>query len=167
MTVIRTIRVGDNDRRPTEEEVQELVSEIGRRFEDIGVDCYVRADSKSSIRFSECKLTDDYVERYGMNENMSGRGGRYLSYDDWVEVNNTVNGVLDEANVSAVVSSVTHDIRSGRTKYSFRDYIYGSSRWTSRGRGRHGWRLDRGRERLLEHALRREREIEEFLARED
>jgi hypothetical protein len=76
------------------------------------------------VNISDVRLDDKKLETEGYNLQVSHtksgtRRTRALSWDNWVEVNDTINSELDSMNVSANVNSLggKFKIRSGTTAY--------------------------------------------------
>jgi len=71
------------------------------------------------------RLSNDYVKKYGRNFSPhTGRRGRILGWRNWVEVNDTVNDVLDKMHVGANVKSLggKFRIRQGTHRYGEEDW---------------------------------------------
>jgi hypothetical protein len=101
-----------------------VAEELQRTLKTKGYDNYSNVKD-SHITISDIRLSDDYVQKYGMNKSpYSGRGGRVLGWRNWVEVNNTINEVLDKLGVSANARSLKgiFKIREGKTKFTEDDW---------------------------------------------
>ena len=73
-----------------------------------------------SVNISDIRLSPSYVEKYGRNIfAYSGRRGNVLGWVNWVEVNNTINRVLDKMNVSANVHSLHGQLKVREGMHSF------------------------------------------------
>ena len=60
-----------------------------------------------SINVSNVRLSEEYIRKYGYNvSGWSGRRGRYLSWDNWVDLNGEVNELFDENGVRADIKSL-------------------------------------------------------------
>jgi len=71
------------------------------------------------------RLSNDYVKKHGRNFSpYSGRRGRILGWQNWVQVNNTVNDVLDKMNVGANIKSLhgKFRIRQGTHRFTENDW---------------------------------------------
>jgi hypothetical protein len=71
------------------------------------------------------RLSNEYVKKHGRNFSpFTGRRGRILGWKNWVEVNNTVNKVLDKMHVGANVKSL-----GGKFKIRYGTHAFTESDW--------------------------------------
>ena len=170
MTKVTKIRVCDRITGecyvPQEEEMVKITRGLREELLDRGIACDVGRRTGSSIDITGCRLSQEYIDEYGYNlspyaEMFGGklRRGRILGWEDWVEVNDAINDVLDEQDVSANVQSLggKFKIRRGRDRMRRDDWedlayenvgsmmhpISREDAWMSEGRGREGWRRDK------------------------
>jgi hypothetical protein len=71
------------------------------------------------------RLSDGYVKKYGYNFSpYTGRRGRILGWQNWVEVNNTANIILDKLHAGANIKSLggKFKIRIGTTALTESDW---------------------------------------------
>jgi len=81
--------------------------------------------SSTGVNVSDIRLSQEYINKYGHNVSpFSGRRGRYLGWDNWVQVNAIINKALDEAHISANVKSLggKFRIREGRKRFTRSDW---------------------------------------------
>ena len=72
----------------------------------LGYDFNVRP-AGAGFEIRNIRLSNEYVKKYGRNFSpFTGRRGRILGWHNWVQVNNTVNKVLDKMHVGANVKSL-------------------------------------------------------------
>lgn len=101
-----------------------IIDSLNNRIKNLGFDSFVRP-TDSKITISDVRLGDKWVAEKGYNVSpYTGRKGRVLGWKNWVQVNNTVNKVLDELDVSANVSSLHGEfiIRKGKEKFTEDDW---------------------------------------------
>jgi len=104
--------------------LNQLVEDIRRRLDERGFTAYFTVKN-GAIQLSDIRISQQRIDKLGHNIQYSPytksgeRRTRALSWDDWVDVNDAVNDVLDDAGVSANVKSLggKFDIRD---KYSGR-----------------------------------------------
>ena len=163
----KSITDKEKSRKLTDEEMKQLRSELYKEIKEIGVDAGISIENSSFISINGCKLTSEYADKYGRNTN--GRmKTTILGWGDWVEVNNTINRVLDKWNISAMASSLNGyiSIRDGQSwddDYDGRDDNVGSymspvmreDAWSSVGIGRDGWRMDHIDQKHIESYVER------------
>lgn len=103
-----------------------VVSSIQNTLKRKGYDNEIDSRTNAcSFNISNIRLNQEYVDNKGRNVSpWSGRRGRILNWDNWVEVNNTINGVLDKYGLSANASSLhgKFKIREGTKKYTENDW---------------------------------------------
>ena len=100
--------------------IKELSSELKKK----GYDAFVSPIDRR-IRIQDVRLSDEYIRKIGYNVSpYTGRRGNILNWDNWVEVNKTINSVLDRLNASANVSSLhgRFVVREGRKAFTERDW---------------------------------------------
>ena len=91
--------------------LQDIQQEINRRLKEKGYSTFVSVDD-SSISLSDIRISEERVQEQGHNLQYSPytksgkRRTRALSRDDWVDVNDTVNDVLDSLGIKANVKSL-------------------------------------------------------------
>ena len=105
---------------PLDELAKELTIDLSR----LGYEVNFTADGKKLL-MSNVRLGDKKIEMEGYNISpYTGRRGRILSWDNWVEVNNRINDVLDRHNVSANVNSLAgkFKIREGTKRFGEADW---------------------------------------------
>lgn len=96
---------------PQQLSIPQLASELKHELLKKGYDCGVGQED-NRIHLSDCRLSESYVEKHGYNLSpYTGRRGRILNWDNWVEVNNSINDILDEKKVSADISSLKGKFR--------------------------------------------------------
>jgi len=75
------------------------------------------------------RLSDDYVKKHGYNFSpYTGRRGRILGWQNWVEVNNTANIILDKLHAGANIKSLGGKFRIREGKHAFTE-----SDWEDKG----------------------------------
>lgn len=102
-----------------------LASEISSTFKKAGYNNIINKKGKSGFSISDIRLSEAYVKKYGRNVNdFSGIRGRYLGWDNWVEVNNLINKVVDKFHAEAKVDSLggKFKIREGKRRYTEDDW---------------------------------------------
>lgn len=101
-----------------------IIDRLEKTIKKLGYDVNVEpADAK--IMISDVRLSDKWIAEKGYNISPhTGRRGRILGWKNWVQVNNTVNKVLDELDVSANVRSLhgVFMIREGEKKFTEEDW---------------------------------------------
>lgn len=115
---ITTIRI--RGRKPTNAQMADLLIELKSALVKRGFSNYIEKRTGSAFDISDIRLSQKRIDKYGYNLSpYTGRRGRILSWKDWVEVNNSINKVLDRENVSANVRSLKgkFKIRKGRLSY--------------------------------------------------
>jgi hypothetical protein len=103
---------------------QELANELQRLLKHRGYDAMVYVD-KGHIELRGVRLSEEYLDTKGYNISSStGRRGRILNWENWVEVNDTINDVMDKYNVSANASSLggKFKIRQGTKRFGRDDW---------------------------------------------
>ena len=104
--------------------IDELAKELTIDLSRLGYEVNFTADGKKLL-MSNVRLGDKKIEMEGYNISpYTGRRGRILSWDNWVEVNNRINDVLDRHNVSANVNSLAgkFKIREGTKRFGEADW---------------------------------------------
>ncbi|MHA3965110.1 MAG: hypothetical protein AM325_016405 [Candidatus Thorarchaeota archaeon SMTZ1-45] len=112
-------------RTPTNAEKSKVVSDLNRSLRAKGYDFNTWTPTGTSIDLRNFRLSDEYVKKYGYNISpYSQRRGRILGWMNWVEVNNTVNAVLDKHKVSANAKTLggKFKIRRGFKKFTKDDW---------------------------------------------
>ena len=121
---IENIRVCN--RIPRGNEMKMIIDELYRRLKQRGYNNYTFKVTKTRIDITNVRLSDEYVNKFGMNKTtIYGRGnrrGRILGWINWVLVNEVINAVLNEYNVSAKVTSQNGMIRIREGTNGFNEY---------------------------------------------
>lgn len=150
---------------PTNVEHDAVRQQLSKELFTGGVYCSIDQTSKTSLNLSGCRLTKEYVDKYGYNISpYTQRRGRILGWEDWVFVNDAINNVLDRNTVSANVKSLhgRFVIRTGIDRFSESDWedvkydnvgsmvnpVNRGDAWQSEGLGREGW-LEEGRKVII------------------
>lgn len=101
-----------------------IIDRLENTIKNLGYDVTVEpADAK--IMISDVRLSDKWIAERGYNISpYTGRRGRILGWKNWVKVNNTINKVLDELDVSANVRSLhgMFMVREGKKKFTEDDW---------------------------------------------
>lgn len=108
----------------TDEEKARLVYELRQQLMELGYDAEVFRKG-AGISLGQVRLNDERILERGYNVNQfSGRRGRYLTWDDWVEVNNAINQIFDDMKISANIKSLGGKfvIRKGDKAYTEDDW---------------------------------------------
>ena len=85
---------------------EEIVNELSKSLRDKGYTFNIGI-KEGHIELGDVRLGDKKVAKEGYNVSpYTGRHGRILNWGNWVEVNNTLNDVLDKTGTSANVSSL-------------------------------------------------------------
>jgi hypothetical protein len=116
MTKITKIRGIDSD---------ELAQEIKSALENDGYTARVSSPTSTSVNIQNVRLGNKAIERRGYNISpYTGRKGRVIGWKDWVEVNDTINDVMDRKNASGNVRSLNGKfvIREGKQRKTERDW---------------------------------------------
>jgi hypothetical protein len=97
--------------------------EVGKNLKNalkrLGYDFYPTYTG-TGIKLQDVRLSDEYVKKYGRNVSpYTGRRGRILGWYNWVEVNNTINNVLDRLHASANVHSLHGKLKIREGKHGF------------------------------------------------
>jgi len=111
--------VGDVPAEVMADKIKQALAEEGYDVRE------VTAKSNRHIDLQGVRLGEKYLEEKGYNISpYSGRRGRILNWDNWVEVNNTLNKVLDEYHASANIKSLggKFKIREGTKAYTEDDW---------------------------------------------
>jgi hypothetical protein len=105
-------------------DLQTVKEEIAKKLKERGYDADVFITG-GHVEIRGVRLSEKYLDEYGYNVSpYTGRRGNVLGWDNWVDVNDTVNSVLDRMNVSANVQSLggKFKIRKGRTAMTEDDW---------------------------------------------
>lgn len=90
-----------------------------------GYTANISTPTSTSVRIQNVRLGDKIVSKHGYNISpYTARRGRILSWNDWVDVNNTTNKILDIMKVSANAKSLggKFRIREGTRAYTEDDW---------------------------------------------
>jgi len=101
-----------------------IIDELNKDFKNKGYQAYV-SSTNGAVSISGIRLSDEYVKKYGYNRSpYTGKRGKILGWRNWVEVNNTINDVLDRLAASANVNSMHGKlkIREGNRRFSEVDW---------------------------------------------
>jgi hypothetical protein len=101
-----------------------IIDELNKDFKNKGYQAYV-SSTNGAVSISGIRLSDEYVKKYGYNRSpYTGRRGKVLGWQNWVEVNNTINNVLDRLGASANASSLhgRFKIREGNKRFTEMDW---------------------------------------------
>ena len=154
-----TTRMQTVCRKPTADELDRIRQDLNDEMLQRGIDCSVFELTGTSINLSDCRLTREYIDKYGYNQSPhTGRRGGILGWQDWVEFNDALNDVMDRHGMSGNASSLggKFKIRSGDQRFTEKDWrdleqenvgsymqpVAREDAWDSEGRGRQGWRDD-------------------------
>jgi len=102
-----------------------VAQKIGDALRKLDYDAYVSPEGTKAVRLQTIRLSDKWVKKYGYNISpYTGHRGRILGWENWVQVNNTINAVLDKLGVSATASSLhgKFKIREGKRKFTEDDW---------------------------------------------
>lgn len=109
-------------KRLSESECNNLYSAVGKKLADLGYDYNIESVThKCSFRVTNIRLADKKLQEDGYNISpYTGRRGRVLNWDNWVEVNNAINEVFDEKKMAGKISSLNNQfkIRDGKTAFT-------------------------------------------------
>jgi hypothetical protein len=119
------------------DKVELIRGKIANMLRDKGYSASVEIKN-GSINLRDIRISDDRVKEQGHNLQQTGstksgiRKTRSLSWEDWVEVNDSVNSVLDSFNVSANVKSLggkfdIRDKKEGRRSESDWEHLSGEN----------------------------------------
>lgn len=126
----RKLAKGDDCRTKLKEgEINRLARSIKSRLNKKGYDCKINLRG-SNFELHGCRLNDQYVKKHGRNLSPYAerwgktRRGRVLGWNNWVQVNNAVNAVMDEKNVCGKIDSLhgKFKVRDGKRKYTEDDW---------------------------------------------
>lgn len=95
--------------RKTDRLCKRLENGIEDIFDDMMLEGGVSIPTKRdcSFKVGEVRLSQEYVDKKGYNvSSFSGRRGRYLSWDQWVDLNDKVNDLFDINGVKADITSL-------------------------------------------------------------
>jgi hypothetical protein len=107
---------------------EEIVNELSKSLKDKGYTFNIGIN-KGHIELGDVRLGDKKVAKEGYNVSpYTGRHGRILNWQNWVEVNNTINDVLDKTGTSANVSSL-----KGKFKIRRGNVGVNEGEWESQG----------------------------------
>ena len=98
---------------------------IGEALRKLDYDAYASPEGSKAVWIQDVRLSGKWVKRYGYNVSpYTGHRGRILGWKNWVQVNNTINKVLDRLGVSATASSLhgKFKIREGKKKFTEEDW---------------------------------------------
>ena len=107
------------------EKLSSLCSEISSKLKGKGYTSYCVPVSQGGAQLSDVRLSDEYVKEKGRNVSpFTGRRGRILGWENWVEVNDAINDVLDKKDISANVKSLggLFIIREGKDRKTESDW---------------------------------------------
>jgi len=98
-----------------------IMHSLKKEFDRLGYDVFVSPEN-AGIDLANFRLSDAYVSKYGYNISpYTGHRGRVLGWYNWVQVNNTINRILDRMNVSANVHSLHGKFKVREGKWSFNE----------------------------------------------
>jgi len=103
---------------------EQVANGIRNSFTKLGYKANISVDGVA-VQVQNVRLSDEWVEKYGRNVNSwSGRRGRYLGWENWVQVNNTINRVMDRLHASGNAQSLggKFKIREGNRKFTRDDW---------------------------------------------
>jgi hypothetical protein len=114
-------------------EVDHVQIEVAAKLHGLGYETSVLPRTSTSFEVRDIRLSPERIQERGYNYNMSNfeagitphpRRTHALSWDNWVEVNNAVNEVLDKMGVSANVRTLKgkFKIREGTQDYTEEDW---------------------------------------------
>jgi len=111
----------------------ELLSATALRIEKELAEIGYKSDvsvKEGHLELGRVRLNDNYLDKKGYNIGREGRRGRYLGWDNWVEVNNKLNSVFGELDLSANINSQKGEfkVRSGRVAMTEADWNEGGNR---------------------------------------
>lgn len=101
-----------------------IIEELNREFKKKGYQAYV-SSKDHAIDISGVRLSDEYVKKFGYNRSpYTGRRGKVLGWMNWVDVNNSINDVLDRLGASANASSMhgRFKVREGSKRFTEADW---------------------------------------------
>ena len=105
--------------RPSTEEKNAMIKEIEMEMEQMGYDSFVDWDG-NKIKFGNVRLSDKYIKEQGYNLSpYTGRRGRILNWENWVQVNNKLNETFDRKGWSANIQSLGGKFRIRKGKQAF------------------------------------------------
>jgi len=122
ITKIRVLSDNGKLKVPTKEQLSKIAWELQKEIYSAGFECRIYEENPTRIDITNVRINP---RRRGYNRSTwSGRRSRCLTWDEWVEVNGTVNGVLDEMQVSANVTTLNgkFKIRQGFRSYNEDDW---------------------------------------------
>jgi len=94
----------------------DLMRAIEYEMHCLRYNCNVAAINSTSIKFSTVRLSSEYIREKGYNYNLhSGRQGRCLNWNNWLEVDDCLNRLRDSLGVSFNV--ISQEIWSSETDY--------------------------------------------------
>ena len=89
-----------------------VMYDVARAIRAKGYTCEVSQTTSTAFSIGNIRLSQERIKKHGYNISpYSGRRGRVLSWDDWVNVNNAINAVLNRKGISANVSSLGGKVR--------------------------------------------------------
>ena len=97
-----------------------IMHKVANAIRKKGYTCTVSQTTTTAFKISNIRLSEDRIRKHGHNISpYTGRRGRILSWDDWVNVNNAINATLNKNNISANVSSLGGKVkvREGKQAY--------------------------------------------------
>ena len=93
---------------PTGKECDLLAKEVKGVLDSLMYDAPVVIPTKNrcSIKVGNVTLSSDFIAKNGHNVNsFSGRRGRYLSWDQWIDLHNGISDLFDKKGLSASIST--------------------------------------------------------------
>jgi len=104
-----------------------VANKIGEALRKLDYDAYASPEGSKIVKIEDVRLSNRWVKRYGYNISpYTGHRGRILGWKNWVQINNTINKVLDKLGASANISSRTPQgkfkIREGKKKFTEEDW---------------------------------------------
>ena len=112
-------------RKPTDDELDRVRKDLNDEMLQRGIDCSVFELSSTSLNLTDCRLTREYIDKYGYNLSPhTDRRGSILGWEDWVEFNDALNDVMDRHGMSGNAHSLAGKfrIRNGDQRLSRDDW---------------------------------------------
>ena len=116
---------------------QDVARNVQSKLSSLGYNASVSPKTATSVNIQNIRLSDSYIKQHGYNyhtgmylagDSKKPKRTHILAWKNWVEVNNSVNSVLDNMKVSANASSL-----GGKFKIRDGNISYGEEDWESLG----------------------------------
>lgn len=107
---IRVVSETGEVRRPTDEDLNDISINIGVTLADLGFKFYLNKINSTSFKLREVRNKPEIrgwrYSKWSEYWNKKARKARFLSWNDWVIVNNALNNIMDRLGISCNIQSL-------------------------------------------------------------